>query len=102
MQIKKKSDIETALNNFTSFADWDAQGNKHYLVFEDRKRGGQWTLMKAIDDRYSIHGLGPDYIDEAETFFEDRGSLVAFLWENRSVYNAAVKKLTPKQTAEVV
>jgi hypothetical protein len=96
MQIKKKSDIDWVLENFTSFACRDAEGGKHYLVFEDRKRGGQWTLMKyGAGHLFSIHGLGEDYKDEEETFFEERDSVAAFLWENRSVFNAAVKKLAP-------
>lgn len=94
MQIKKKSDIGLVLERFSSFANWDAEGNKHYLVFEDRKRGGQWTLMKyESTDRFSVHGLGDDYNDDEEAFFEVHDNIVNFLWEHRSVYNASVKKI---------
>ena len=100
MQIKKKSDISLILENFGTLASWDAAGGKHYFVFEDRNRGGQWTLMKYGDgERYSLHGLGTDYHDEEEQFFEDPAGIVAFLWDNRSVYNAAVKKLMQEAAA---
>lgn len=100
MQIKKKSDIAFILDGFEAIANWDPAGNKHYLVFEDRERGGQWTLMKyGAGDRYSVHGLGSDYHDEAETFFETPADVVAFLWDNRAVYNAAVRKVVVQSEA---
>ncbi|MFC5529488.1 hypothetical protein [Cohnella yongneupensis] len=100
MQIKKKSDITSILDNFESIASWDAAGSKFYVVFEDRARGGQWTLMKYGDGgRYSIHGLGANYHDEEETFFEEQAGVVAFLWDNRAVYNAAAKKLLQEAAA---
>ncbi|UQZ82334.1 hypothetical protein SK3146_01491 [Paenibacillus konkukensis] len=92
MQIKKKSDIETLLNHFSSFAQWDVAGKKHYFVFSDRKRGGQWTLMGYPNDRFSVHGRGEDYLDEQESFFEERESIISFLWEHRSAFNSAVKQ----------
>lgn len=95
MQIKKKIDIDLVLENFDSISHWDDKGNKHYLVFEDRNRGGQWTLMKyKIGDQFSVHGLGEDYNDEEEMFFDCRDSVASFLWENRSAYNVAIKKIT--------
>ena len=103
MQIKKKSDISLILDNFENVASWDASGSKHYIVFEDRSRGGQWTLMKyAEGGRYSIHGLGAEYHDAEEQFFEDASDVVAFLWDNRAVYNAAVKKLVQETAASAV
>ncbi|MDF2964274.1 MAG: hypothetical protein K0S39_6009 [Paenibacillus sp.] len=92
MQIKKKTDIEFILDRFPSIAEWDPSGEKLYFVFSDRKRGGQWTLMGYSDNRYSIHGLGPDYLDEKETFFDERNGVISFLWDNRSAFNTAVKK----------
>lgn len=94
MQIKKKTDIESILDNFSSYAYWDASGEKHYLVFGDSKRGGQWTLMNYAGDRFSVHGLGEDYQDEDESFFEERESVVSFLWNNRSALSNAVKQTT--------
>lgn len=91
MQIKKKTDAELILENFTSFAQWDENGKKYYFVFPDNKRNGQWTLMKYLEDRYSVHGLGADYSDEGETFFDERDRIVSFLWENRSAFNSALK-----------
>lgn len=100
MQIKKKSDISMVLERFEQIASWDAAGCKHYLVLEDRNRGGQWTLMKYGDcERYSIHGLGTDYHDEEEQFFDEPAGVIAFLWDNRSVYNAAVKKMVQEAAA---
>lgn len=94
MQIKKKNDIDEILDNFSSFAKWDASGEKLYLVFADNKRGGQWTLMNYSDDRFSVHGLGRDYLDEKELFFDERNSVVSFLWDNRAAFKAAVKPTT--------
>ncbi|WP_372661718.1 hypothetical protein [Cohnella sp.] len=95
MQIKKKIDVNSVLDNFTSISYWDAKGQKHYLVFEDRIRGGQWTLMKyGASDQFSVHGIGENYSDDEELFFDNRDSVASFLWENRSAYNVAVKKLT--------
>jgi hypothetical protein len=91
MLIKKKTDIEFILDNFASLAQWDDLGEKFYLVFADRKRGGQWTLMYYSENRFSVHGLGQDYLDENELFFEDRNSVISFLWDNRAAFNAAVK-----------
>lgn len=100
MQIKKKSDISSILDSFEAIASWDEAGGKYYLVFEDRVRGGQWTLMKyACEGRYSVHGLGTDYHDETETFFGELADVVTFLWDNRAVYNAAVKKLVQEAAA---
>ncbi|TDF95033.1 hypothetical protein [Paenibacillus piri] len=92
MQIKKKVDIESILDNFHAIARWDALGNKHYLVFPDRKRGGQWTLMNYGGDRFSVHGLGDNYSDEDESFFDERGGIVAFIWEHRSAINNAIRQ----------
>ncbi|MGM0879616.1 MAG: hypothetical protein ACQEXQ_01070 [Bacillota bacterium] len=94
MLIKKKIDIEFILDNFASLAQWDAAGEKFYLVFDDRKRGGQWTLMHYPENRFSVHGLGQDYVDDSELFFEDRNSVISFLWDNRAAFNAAVKPTT--------
>ncbi|SEB42609.1 hypothetical protein [Paenibacillus sp. GP183] len=94
MQIKKKVDIEDLLENFSSNADWDASGEKHYIVFTDHKRNGQWTLMNYPDNRFSIHSRGENYSDEDETFFDDRDQLVSFIWDNRSAFNAALKTKT--------
>lgn len=94
MQIKKKIDIDVILDNFSSIAHWDSLGKKHYFVFEDRKRGGQWTLMNYSNERFSVHGLGENYLDESESFFEERYGVVSFLWEHRSAFNNAVKQST--------
>lgn len=92
MQIKKKIDIEEILDNFTSFAQWDAFGDKYYFIFPDSKRGGKWTLMNYGNVRFSVHGAGEDYMDTEESFFGDRNSIVSFLWEHRSAFNAAIKQ----------
>lgn len=94
MLIKKKTDIELVLENFSTLAQWDDAGKKFYLVFDDRKRGGKWTLMNNEENRFSVHGLGDDYIDDKESFFEEHNSVVSFLWDNRSAFNAAIKPTT--------
>ncbi|KRE38740.1 hypothetical protein [Paenibacillus sp. Soil522] len=94
MLIKKKTDITFILENFNSLAQWDAEGEKFYLVFNDRKRGGQWTFMSYAENRFSVHGLGDDYKDETEHFFEDHNEILSFLWENRAAFNAALKPTT--------
>lgn len=94
MLIKKKTDIEFILDNFPSLAQWDAVGEKYYLVFADRKRGGQWTLMyypENRENRFSIHGQGEDYLDDCELFFDVHNNVISFLWENRAAFNAAEK-----------
>lgn len=48
--------------------------------------------MNYSDNRFSVHGAGEDYADEEESFFEERDSVVSFLWENRSAFNAVVKQ----------
>ncbi|MNQ81473.1 hypothetical protein D3C85_964960 [compost metagenome] len=91
MQIKNKQDIGLILDNFSNFAEWDAAGKKLYLVFADKKRGGQWTLMNYEDERFSVHGVGLDYGDADETFFDDRNLLLSFLWDNRAALKTAVE-----------
>ncbi|SEB82000.1 hypothetical protein [Paenibacillus sp. GP183] len=93
MLIKKKVDIEEILDNFSAVANWDALGEKYYIVFADNKRTGQWTLMNYVNNHFSVHGLGENYVDDNETFFEARDKVVSFLWENRSGFNAAVKQM---------
>ncbi|WP_419873635.1 hypothetical protein [Candidatus Pristimantibacillus sp. PTI5] len=91
MLIKKKTDITFILENFNTLAQWDEAGEKFYLVFADRKRGGQWTLMSYGEDRFSVHGLGQDYSDKSEYFFDEQNEILSFLWENRAAFNAALK-----------
>ncbi|MDQ8737739.1 hypothetical protein [Paenibacillus sp. LHD-38] len=91
MLIKKKTDITFILENFNTLAQWDEVGEKFYFVFDDRKRGGQWTLMSYGEDRYSVHGLGQDYWDQSEYFFDEQNEILSFLWENRAAFNAALK-----------
>ncbi|NQX63483.1 hypothetical protein [Paenibacillus qinlingensis] len=90
MQIKNKQDIGLILDNFSNFAEWDAAGKKLYLVFADKKRGGQWTLMSYEDERFSVHGVGKDYEDAEELFFDERNQVLSFLWDNRAALKAAV------------
>ncbi|MDR6555649.1 hypothetical protein [Paenibacillus qinlingensis] len=91
MQIKNKQDISLILDNFSSFAEWDAAGKKLYLVFADKKRGGQWTLMHYEGERFSVHGVGHDYGDADESFFEERNQLLSFLWDNRAALKIAIE-----------
>ena len=92
MKIKKKNDINVILDNFSTIAEWDHSGGKHYFVFADRKRGGQWTLMSYGGERFSVHGKGNEYRDENESFFDERNTIVSFLWDNRAAFNATLKE----------
>ncbi|MFB4165170.1 hypothetical protein ACE1TI_15440 [Alteribacillus sp. JSM 102045] len=83
--IKRKTDVEEMMNSFISFADYDENGQKYYFVFQDKKRGGQWTLMKT-KNKWSIHGKGENYCDPQEIFLTTE-KVIRFAWENRAAIN---------------
>ncbi|GAA3325697.1 hypothetical protein GCM10020331_058640 [Ectobacillus funiculus] len=56
---------------------------KHYIVFEDRKRKGVWTLMLK-EGQWSVHGKGAEYCDEGETFLTEKKEAVDFYLEQSS------------------
>lgn len=89
--IRSKKDIEELLLNFKKVANYDPTGEKHYIVFNDNDRNGQWTVMKYDEATYSVHGKGESYCDKEETFvsIED---LQKMLWENRKAVNKLVRE----------
>lgn len=82
--MKTKKDIIAILTRFTSIASYDVDLQKYYLVFEDRKRGGIYTLMLK-EEQWSIHGHGDDYCDDEELFLTEKET-VDFLWNNRATF----------------
>jgi len=95
--IKNKKDISLFIESFETIAQRDEQGNKLYFVFEDRKRSGQWTLMKYPTNTFSVHGLGEEihgateaYCDENETTLDEK-ELIQFLWDNRGALNEKIR-----------
>lgn len=88
MIFKSKKDIENWLPKFKEYAAFD--GEKHYLVFDDRDRGGIWTLMLYNDGQFTLHGRGDDYCDDTEKEIT-REELVGFIWKNRKSVHETVK-----------
>lgn len=92
MMIKRKIDVLQLLEEFQAFANLDGVNQKLYFVFEDKERGGQYTLMKK-DDQWSIHGKGEDYCEIGETMMTDIDELVDFLWKHRAKLNQSLKEI---------
>ena len=90
--IRKKLDGMRLLENFTNISSYDDENEKHYFVFKDKERGGQYTLMKK-DERWSIHGKGETYCDDGETMMDDIDRLLDFIWKHRSKINQALKEI---------
>ncbi len=80
------------LEEFTDIASYDYENEKHYFVFKDKERGGQYTLMKK-DERWSIHGKGENYCDDGETMMDDIDGLLLFIWKHRSKINQVLKEI---------
>lgn len=80
------------LEKFTDIASYDYENEKHYFVFKDKERGGQYTLMKK-DERWSIHGKGENYCDDGETMMDDIDGLLVFIWKHRSKINHVLKEI---------
>lgn len=89
--LKSKNDIEHFLDGFRESSHYDGQSNKHYFIFEDKKRNGQWTLM--LNDRtkvWTIHGKGDNYCDPGEQPLGP-SEVVRFIWKNRGSVNKALR-----------
>ncbi|OAH57639.1 hypothetical protein AWH48_01070 [Domibacillus aminovorans] len=89
--IKKKLDIQDFIEKFEFIASYDDVGQKHYLVIEDRERGGKSTLMKYSDSQWSLHGKGLNYCDHDEQSLVGN-DFVDFIWKNRSLFNRKIKE----------
>ena len=92
MVIRKKLDAMHFLEDFTSIASFDYEKEKHYFVFKDKDRGGQYTLMKK-GELWSIHGKGEKYCDQGETAMNNIDELLDFLWKHRSKINLSLKEM---------
>ena len=86
--MRTKKDIVATISKFTQFASFDEVLQKHYVVFEDRKRKGVWTLMLK-EGQWSVHGKGADYCDEGETFLSEK-EVVDFIWSNRATFRQSM------------
>ena len=91
MTIRNKRDIEKRLNEFENWANYDANGKKHYFVFPDAKRNGFWTMMKYADGVFTLHGKGETYCDQGEKVLK-KEELQTIVWNNRRFVNEALKK----------
>lgn len=89
--IMTKKEIQTFMNQFISYAQYDTNGVKYYFIFEDRKRGGQFTLMNYASGAWSIHGRGDQYCDETETELSS-AEVESLIWQNRAAINAKLKE----------
>ena len=91
MVIRTKNDAVELISNFESLTPYDEQGNKHYLVFADGKRNGQWTIMRYENGSFTRHGRGNTYCDSGEESLE-KEELYKFIWLERKQVNAALKQ----------
>lgn len=90
--LKSKKDIEQFSNDFPNIALYDEQKNKHYFIFEDRERNGQWTLMLNEDKTtWTIHGKGETYCDPDEMPLDSK-EMVQFIWKNRGSVNKVLRQ----------
>ncbi|WP_050182261.1 hypothetical protein [Domibacillus robiginosus] len=90
--IKSNKDIEQFLDDFVRISLYDEKGNKHYFVFEDKKRNGQWTLMlNEGTETWTIHGKGHTYCDPGEQVLEPT-EIVQFIWKNRGSVNNVLRQ----------
>jgi hypothetical protein len=82
MKLKNKKAVEVWLENFDKYASYDADRGKHYFVFDDVARGGQYTLMRYENGFFTIHSRGEDYCDSDETLLI-YDEVIALVWKNR-------------------
>ncbi|WP_409294306.1 hypothetical protein V1498_13910 [Peribacillus sp. SCS-26] len=89
--IVSKKDIDIFLNQFKEITDFDEEGRKHYLVFQDIQRNGDWTLMHyEAEGKWTLHGKGPGYCDPEETELS-KEELTGFVYKNRKYINREIK-----------
>lgn len=91
MTIKTKQDIENLLSSFCDIAPYDEQGAKYYLVFSDKERSGDWTLMVYRDGVITAHGRGIDYCDKGERVLKKEEAR-KFVWNNRKAINKVLRE----------
>lgn len=90
LTIKSKKDITAFLEQFANIASYDEAGQKHYFVFDEKKRGGQCTLMKTADGCWTTHEKGEDYCDPDEVE-QSEEEVVKLIWNNRGAVNRVLR-----------
>ncbi len=91
--IVYKKDVYKFLKNFKNLSSFDEDGQKQYIVFKDKERDGQWTLMHyPADNTWTIHGKGSGYCDEGETSLT-RNEVETFIYKNRKSVNTVLRAL---------
>ena len=91
--IVYKKDVYRFLEDFKNFSSYDSEGQKEYLIIEDKVRDGQWTLMHyPLDNKWTIHGKGKDYCDEGETALA-KNEVEMFIYKNRKAVNTILRAL---------
>ena len=88
--IRRRIDIAHFLTEFRNLSCYDSFGKKHYFIFDDFKRNGQWTLMLNYKNQWSLHGKGEHYCDESELFMKQE-EIELFIWKNRKAINNSLK-----------
>ena len=89
--ITAKHHVHAFINAFILLSTFDDHGKKHYLVFSDKNRGGQLTLMRYPDQTWSFHGVGDSYCDPEETYVTT-DELQHLVWEHRAAINRKLKE----------
>lgn len=91
--IVYKKDVYRFLEDFKNFSSYDSEGQKEYLIIEDKVRDGQWTLMHyPLDNKWTIHGKGKSYCDEGETALA-KNEVEMFIYKNRKAVNTILRAL---------
>lgn len=92
VKITSKQDVHQWIEQFSAFSSVDAIGKKRYFVFDDKVRGGRLTLMRYLDEQWTLHGVGDDYCEQAETPMTIE-HVCDLVWKHRSAINRAMKSL---------
>lgn len=91
MIIKRKADIDSFLEEFSTFSEWD--GVKNYLSVPYKKMNGMITLLQYEDGTFTIYRKNECFWDirEVPLNFEEVKDLI---WKNRRIFNEYLKKLS--------
>jgi hypothetical protein len=87
MIIKKKTDIDTFLNEIQVYSQWD--GTKYYFTFEDIKNNGVITVMSYPNVDFTFHRKNELFWDLREQPINEVSS---FLWKHRKAINNHIRK----------
>ncbi|MGG3801814.1 hypothetical protein [Metabacillus fastidiosus] len=92
MKIRNKKDIATLLNKFEEISQYDKQGEKHYIFFTDKERGGICTIMRYQDGSFTTHSRGNTYCDNEEKLMRTN-ELFSFIWRHRKAFSETVNRV---------